>query len=235
MLTIPPTSDRPLTGCPVAVLDWETTGTDPATCEPVQVAVVHLTLGANAAPPRVVLSQLIRPPCPILPEVTEDVHGITDEMVADAPTIAEVLPELLAALDGRLLAAYNLPYDWRILSRWLPDEPFGTLDPLVWAKVIQRYERGKTLTDVCKRYRIPINAHDAAGDTMATAQLMPEMLQDMWLHPECGPAPLRSVSSLWRWTVDAGAAWEAWFSGYLASKGETMDSTPWTDAREAMR
>jgi len=225
-MVIPPTSDRPLAGCPVAVLDFETTGKDPATCEPVQVAVAHLTLG-TACTPRVVLQSLIRPPCPI-PEEVIGIHGITDAMVADAPTATEVLPALVEALEGRLLAAYNLPYDWRILSR-LVDVPFGTLDPLVWVRVLHRYNKGKKLTDMCKLYDIQLDAHDAAGDALATAQIIPAVLRALWRHPECGPSPLRTVASAWSWTVAAGAAWEAGFATWLARQGGTMDSMPWTD------
>jgi DNA polymerase III epsilon subunit-like protein len=65
---------------PVAVLDFETCGVDASKCAPVELAVVRFEDGAIAGR----WSTLINPEQPIPPEAMA-IHGITDEMVADAP------------------------------------------------------------------------------------------------------------------------------------------------------
>jgi hypothetical protein len=40
-----------------------------------------------------------------------DLHGITDERVAGAPSFTALLPELTAVLEGRRCLIYNAPYD----------------------------------------------------------------------------------------------------------------------------
>ncbi|MFM2162533.1 MAG: hypothetical protein RLZZ383_2045 [Pseudomonadota bacterium] len=232
MLVLPPTSERALRGAPVAVLDFETTGPDPETAIPVQIAVVHCALGDDE--PSVVYRTLVQPGVPI-PAGASAVHHIFDADVADAPTWPEVLPGLLAALQGRVLAAYNLPYDWTILARGVRDAgyapealPFGTLDPLVWAQVVQKYKAGKKLVDVAGRYGIPVDAHDAAGDALATALVMPRLLHDLGRHADGGRAPLMSVDAMWRWTCTAARAVERERAEYHRRQGKTAFQGSWT-------
>jgi DNA polymerase III epsilon subunit-like protein len=231
-----PNSGLSLRGAPIAVLDFETTGPDPRSCEPVQAAVVHCRLGDSE--PEVVFNQLIQPGCAI-PEGARAVHGISDEMVADAPTFAEAFPALWRALDGRVLVAFNLPFDWQVLARGAArvgvareDLPFGALDPLVWAKVAQRYERGKRLVDVATRYGVEVDAHDAAGDAIATARIMPRLLHDLGRHRECGREPLLSVGAMWAWTSAQGIKEDASFAEWRARKGQEAPTQVWKELVE---
>ncbi|MEU5046286.1 3'-5' exonuclease [Streptomyces griseorubiginosus] len=69
---------------------------------------------ADAATGEVLLENLVNPQIP----VTEDayaVHGISDTMVADAPTWDVVLPELLRVTAGRKILAYNADYDRTVI------------------------------------------------------------------------------------------------------------------------
>ncbi|HMX76829.1 MAG TPA: 3'-5' exonuclease, partial [Chitinophagaceae bacterium] len=50
--------------------------------------------------------KLVNPEMPI-PKAASDVHGITDEIVKDAPTFKQVAPELKQMLDGCDLAGFN--------------------------------------------------------------------------------------------------------------------------------
>lgn len=238
MLVLPPTSERALRGAPVAVLDFETTGPDPETAIPVQVAVVHCALGDDE--PEVVFQTLVQPGVPI-PAGASAVHHIFDADVVDAPTWPEVLPRLLGALEGRVLAAYNLPFDWTILARGVRDAgyaaealPFGTLDPLVWAQIAQKYKAGKKLVDVAGRYGIAVDAHDAAGDALATALVMPRLLHDLGRHPACGRSPLLSVDAIWRWTCGAARAVENERADYHRSTGRPAFEGAWIPRLDAI-
>lgn len=231
MIVLSPHDPRPLRGAPVAVIDFETTGPDPRTCRPVQVAVATCRLGDEE--PTVALSLLIHPGEPI-PAEASAVHGIHDADVADAPTWPEALPAVLDAIGGHVLAAFNLPFDWQVLSRGIIEAgldpalvPFGALDPLVWAKVVMRYQKGKKLVDVAGRYDVPIQAHDAAGDALATALIMPRLLHDLGRHREGGAAPLRSVAAIWDWTCKAGVAEDQGFADWCARQGRPAPDLVW--------
>jgi exonuclease len=84
------------------ILDTETTGlSDDARIVDIAVTTVH---------GEVLLDTLVNPGGPIPPSATA-IHGITDEMVAVAPTFAQVLPDLAAAVFGRRVLIYNDAFD----------------------------------------------------------------------------------------------------------------------------
>lgn len=83
------------------ILDTETTGLDAP--EIVEVAVIDRA--GNA-----LLDTPVKPSGSIEPEAAA-VHGITDEMLQDAPTLPRIWEQLKAAIAGRLVLAYNLSFD----------------------------------------------------------------------------------------------------------------------------
>ena len=89
-------------------LDTETTGLDPSS-EIVEVAL----LDHDGA---VLMETLVRPTRRIPPDAMW-VHGITNEMVAEAPPWPEVWAELAALLQGRALGIYNAEIDLRLMRQ----------------------------------------------------------------------------------------------------------------------
>jgi DNA polymerase-3 subunit epsilon len=87
------------------ILDTETTGL--YSPEIVEIAVVNCTGEA-------LLNTLVKPTITIPAEVTE-IHGITDEMVADAPIFPEVYPTDAVLKDKRVLI-YNAAFDIKVLN-----------------------------------------------------------------------------------------------------------------------
>ncbi len=88
-----------------AILDTETTGLYGA--EIVEIAIID-SLG------EILLDALVKPSIPIPAEATE-IHGISDAMVAAAPTFPEVYPADAALKDKRALI-YNSAFDIKILN-----------------------------------------------------------------------------------------------------------------------
>jgi len=43
--------------------------------------------------------------------------GITDDMVADAPTFKSLVPELLKELDGEVFVAHSVNFDYSFIER----------------------------------------------------------------------------------------------------------------------
>jgi DNA polymerase-3 subunit epsilon len=87
---------------PLAVIDLETTGINLGSDRIVEIAIVKIMPDGK----KIVKRKLINPEIKI-PQVSTDVHGITDEMVKDAPSFKQVANELKQFLDNCDLAGYN--------------------------------------------------------------------------------------------------------------------------------
>ena len=87
---------------PIAFIDLETTGVNLGTDRIVEIAIVKILPDAS----RTVKRKIINPEIPI-PKTSSDIHGITDEMVKEAPTFRQVAHELKQMLDGCDIAGYN--------------------------------------------------------------------------------------------------------------------------------
>ncbi|MBP8242996.1 MAG: ribonuclease H-like domain-containing protein [Chitinophagaceae bacterium] len=87
---------------PLAFIDLETTGINLGTDRIVEIAIVKILTDGT----RSIKRKLINPEMPI-PKAYSDVHGITDDMVKDAPAFKQVAHELKQMLDGCDLAGYN--------------------------------------------------------------------------------------------------------------------------------
>jgi len=90
------------------VLDTETTGLgDDA--EVVELAVIDCA-GA------VLLDTLVRPSGPV-PAEAAAIHGITDAMLADAPTWSEIHARFCDLVEGRQVVIYSREFDVRVINQ----------------------------------------------------------------------------------------------------------------------
>ena len=87
---------------PLAFIDIEATGSNVATDRIVEIAIIKTMPDGN----RTVKRKIINPQIPIPAAITE-IHGITNEMVKDAPVFKQVAQEIKQSLDGCDLACYN--------------------------------------------------------------------------------------------------------------------------------
>jgi DNA polymerase-3 subunit epsilon len=87
---------------PLAIIDLETTGVNLGTDRIVEIAIVKVLPDGK----KMVKRKLINPEIPIS-QASSDIHGITNEMVKDAPTFRAVANELKQFLDNCDLAGYN--------------------------------------------------------------------------------------------------------------------------------
>src|SRR5882672_12449856 len=87
---------------PIAFIDLETTGTNLGSDRIVEIAIVKILTDGTKSVKR----KIINPEMSI-PKVASDIHGITDEMVKDAPTFKQMANELKQMLDGCDIAGYN--------------------------------------------------------------------------------------------------------------------------------
>lgn len=87
---------------PIAFIDLETTGVSLSTDRIVEIAIVKLLPDGSKQNKR----KLINPQMPI-PASSSDIHGITDEMVAQAPTFKQVANEIKMFIENCDLGGYN--------------------------------------------------------------------------------------------------------------------------------
>ncbi|MCM5528525.1 3'-5' exonuclease [Parasegetibacter sp. NRK P23] len=87
---------------PLAFIDLETTGINLSTDRIVEIAIVKITVEGE----KQVKRKLLNPEMPI-PKTSSDIHGITDEMVKDAPTFKQVGNEIKQFLEHCDLGGYN--------------------------------------------------------------------------------------------------------------------------------
>lgn len=92
--------------------DVETTGLSAIACKLVELSGVKFTL---ASPHVETFTTLIDPGEPIPAEVSK-LHGITDDMVADAPTIDAVLPGFYEWCADSIMIAHNASFDVEFLK-----------------------------------------------------------------------------------------------------------------------
>lgn len=114
-------------------------------------------------------------------------HGITWDMVKDAPTFADAWPRLAPVLDGAtFLAAHNAPFDRRVLLSCC-----GVADlvppqlPFVCTVQVARRRWGlkpNDLASVCRRLGIGLIHHDPLSDAEACARIVIAAA-----HPEPSP------------------------------------------------
>lgn len=90
------------------ILDTETTGLDDQ-AEIVEISIID-QLG------NVVFDSLVKPQKPIPAEATA-IHGITNDMVATAPSWADIHDDVCRIVSGKPLVIYNADYDIRLMAQ----------------------------------------------------------------------------------------------------------------------
>ncbi len=209
-------AETPWLDAPIAFIDTETTGRDPNVDRIVEVGIV-LGVGGSVRSRK---SWLVNPGFPI-PEESASVHGIRDADVADKPSIAEVMPEILAALEGAIPAAYNAEFDRAFFRAELARSNVGAqklppamrrevewLDPLVFARELYRDEQSRALGEMATRLGITLaNAHRATDDAEAALMVLYALAKDPRL-PRGYAALLQEQRRLGRLFEEARRFWK---------------------------
>ncbi len=160
-------------------LDLETTGLDPRRDAIVSLAAIPFVQRL----PQPGLRTLVNPERPIPPAATE-IHGLDNATVAGGPTIAEVLPRLAAACDGRVLVGYAIDFDLAVLKR---DARAASLRPLrnqaldtrALALGLDLRRRPDTLEGLAERLGVPVvGRHTAPGDAIIAGLILLELLPE---------------------------------------------------------
>ena len=95
-----------LSGLTFVVVDLETTGGNPQTCQITEVGAVKVRAGEVLGE-----FQTLVNPGEAIPAFIAVLTGITNQMVANAPRIDSVLPAFLEFARDSVLVAHNAPFD----------------------------------------------------------------------------------------------------------------------------
>jgi DNA polymerase III subunit epsilon len=133
-------------------------------------------------------STLINPQCNISPFYTK-LTNITNEMVADAPTFAEIAKKVLEMTEGQIFVAHNVGFDYNFVK-----DEFASLgykykrEKLCTVRLSRKLLPGRisySLGHLCASLGIEIEGrHRAEGDAVATAKLFDLLLRIKADHPQ---------------------------------------------------
>lgn len=162
--------DQSIHDTPITVVDFETTGLTPGRDRVVEVSVVRRDPGQA---PRLVLDTLV---APMRPMAATEIHGITDEDVKDAPRFEEIAGELVAALSGSVVTAYNVYFDLKFLRYELEHAGVRVVPPhfcLMYLRPMLQLGCRCKLEEACRVHGIEYEqSHVAAHDAEASARLL---------------------------------------------------------------
>jgi DNA polymerase-3 subunit epsilon len=163
------------------VLDTETTGLEPSQGHRIiEIGCVELI---NRRMTENRYHQYINPEREIDDGAIE-VHGITNEFLADKPVFADVVEDFLKFIRGAELIIHNAPFDVGFINHELqlldrqakPVDSFcSILDTLMMARNMHPGQKNN-LDALCKRYEIDNSARDLHG-----ALLDAEILSEVYL------------------------------------------------------
>ena len=161
-----------LTELKFACLDTETTGLSPEGGGKICELAVSVSCAGRVVDE---FSTLLNPGMPMHPDVIA-IHGITNEMVAGAPSFGDILPRLLALLDDCVIVAHNADFDIGFLRSEFAQcgmrfPPYPVVDTLKLARKSGRFAKNNL---GCIAADLGINTqgwHRAMADTKMAEQI----------------------------------------------------------------
>jgi DNA polymerase III subunit epsilon len=210
---------------PIAALDTETTGTDPARSRCVEIAV--LLVGPDGTETAGGYETLVDCGGEI-PADAAAVHGITaDRVAAEGVPSRDCLRHVVALLQrladaGVPLVVFNARFDWPLLAAeaarvGLALPAVDLIDPMVIDRRVDRYRKGKRrLVDLAAHYDVALTgAHRARQDALAAAQVT-------WAIARRHPAEVAAFEPAQLHQLQIGwfAQWRDGLNAWLRGKGE---------------
>lgn len=161
------------------ILDIETTGFSPVKMDTIiEIGAIKVKNGEIVD----TFSTFINPHKKLKKEI-EEVTGITNEDLTNAPNIDKVLVEFRKFIANYLIIAHNASFDWdRFLMHYFPTiciHPNNdVLDTMNLSKLAFPNEKKHNLKECCDRLNIPVEGHHRAlNDAKMTFKVYKELLK----------------------------------------------------------
>lgn len=159
------------------VFDIETTGFSPDSNRIIEIGAVKVSGGKISEK----FSTFVNPEEPI-PFRIEQLTGINDNMVIDAPLIEDVLPKFLEFSKGCVMVAHNADFDMSFIiknaKRQGIDREFTILDTVALARMLLPQISKYKLDAVAKALGVSLeNHHRAVDDAGCTAEIFVKFIE----------------------------------------------------------
>ena len=159
-----------------AIIDIETTGGSPQRDKITEIAIL-IHDGKKIVNEFVTLINPER----FIPYFITSLTGITNKMVADAPTFYEVAKEIIEITDGKIFVAHNVSFDYHFIRNEFKNLGYKyKRDVLCTVKLSRKLIPGLqsyNLDKLCDELQIKVdNRHRAAGDAIATSKIFDILL-----------------------------------------------------------
>ena len=172
-------SSRRLDEMSFTVFDTETTGLDPAGGDRI-VAIGAVRVVNGRVLRQETFERLVKPGRPV-PRASTAIHGITDEMLVDEPSIEEVLPVFARFAEETVLVGHNVSFDLQFVK--LAEHAAGVelsqpaLDTLLLHAALHPDHEDHTLEAIAARLGVSVvGRHTALGDALVTAEVFVRLL-----------------------------------------------------------
>ena len=154
------------------VFDIETTGFNSVNDRIIEIGAVRVVEGEI----KETFSEFVNPERPIPYKITQ-LTTITDDMVKDAGTIEEILPQFLKFCEGSVLVAHNAGFDTGFIrenaKRLNLPYDHTVVDTLGLARCLMGHLGKFTLDNICKHLNIILETHHrAVDDATATGKIL---------------------------------------------------------------
>ena len=170
-------SERDLTAYlkaqPFVAFDTETTGLWAPTHRIVEIGAVRFHLESDRVE---TFNSLVNPQRPMPPEVIR-IHGITDDMVAEAPKVTVVLKQFMEFCSDAIMVAHNAPFDISFVGCELERSQLQFSDNLI-LDTVDIYRRlfpglrGYSLLQLARQFDVAqTQAHRATADAEYVCRL----------------------------------------------------------------
>ena len=185
----------------IVVLDTETTGFSLSHDELTQIAAARLERG------KIVdwFITFVNPGKPI-PEDVAHLTDIHDEDVADAPTPAEALTQLVAFVGDAKLVAHNADFDRSFTTKHPAGYPLLEnvwLDSLDMARIALPRMKSHRLIDLVRAFGAPLSTHRADDDVAATCALYRILLAGIDAMPAALVGEISRLAPAGDWSTSA--------------------------------
>ena len=164
---------------PLIIFDLESTGVDTETARIVQFAAIKINVDGSREEKNVLIN-----PETLIPLEATEVHGITDEMVKDAPVFSKYAKSIRAWFEGCDIGGFNSDsYDLNLILAEMDRAGISFADwDLNLVDVLKLYRNlyPNTLSAIYKRLfgEELEGAHNALTDVLATEKILLKILPE---------------------------------------------------------
>ncbi|MEV7965853.1 3'-5' exonuclease [Sphaerisporangium sp. NPDC088356] len=206
--------NQPWTTAPLVAVDLEGTGSQDRETEAIlEVGVVPLDAGRPLMAGS--YHSLVNPERHV-PRRSWISASFSDDVLASAPPLDVVTPELVTRLDGAYIVGHNVLVDWRLLSLRCPGvRPAALIDTLKLTRLVHRGTRRHSLTALLAHYQLTDEVTQLAGggephralwDAVGAALLLGTLIAEL---PSDGPVSVSKLREVAGQPIGGGATEDA--------------------------